>query len=441
MRRLNEFHNEISPANLLPAEILSRIADLASNTSWGRLDQVVIMTQVCRYWRLVLASHPWVWADITVKTITPVCLVTAALKNSRQLPLHLDLQIHLDGDNGTGNSLCRDLGCGCVKFLGFRPPPDPFAILSLLELHHKRIQKLQIRFLYHGKAYGHGIARLIQHPFFRRSFDALDSLSLSSTDACYNRQQPFGMPAPTAKIEGNFPRLRSLTLSGVRHILHPDLRCPILESLSIDFPANRTEGYGRLGGPEVDFLEQHHTLTAIVIKEQAVDQPVNFSRLKSVAFSGGGFDTSIDNGVYPTLLTVMKSLTIQTNNLITITASDEDGNSIACSVRRAGSFRIVEAWFAYLQFAQDDVEDLYLDLTKDVDSPYDVICGLSNVRTVHIAWAGDRTKRVIEQVTRALDRRGVRMGRWLKHVEDSRTSASRNDAFKSSGRRVGWECV
>lgn len=371
----------------------------------------------------------------------PLCIVTTALKNSRWLPLRLDLQIHLDGDNGTGNSHCKDLGCGCARFLGFRPPPEPFAVLSLLELHHKRIQSLQIRFLYHGRAYGHGVSQLIQHPFFRRSFDTLESLSLSSADACYNRQQPFVMPVSHAKIEGRFPQLRSLTLSGIRHILQPELRCPILESLSIDFPANRTEVYGRFGGPEVDFLERHSTLTAIVIKEQAVDQPVNFSQLKSVTFSGGGFDTSISNGVYPTLLTVMKSLTIHANNLITITASDKDGNSIACSVRRACSFRIVEAWGAYLQFAQDDVEDLYLDLTKDTDSTYDVICGLSNVRTVHIAWAGDRMKKVIEQVARALAHRGVRMERWLRHVENSQSAASRDGVFKSSVRRMGWECV
>ena len=402
------------------------------------------MTQVCRYWRSALTSYPWVWTDVTVKTATSVCRVATALKNSRGLPLRLDLQIHL-------NESKAPQAHWSLRFEGFRPPPDPFAVLSLLEPHHPRIRSLKIRFLYHGKTYNSAATRFIQHPLFRCSFDALGSLSLTFADANNVHHQPFAALTSSAQITGNFPSLKSMTLYGVRDILHPGFQCPMLKTLYIDLPDHRAEGYESMEGRELKFLEQHPTLTAIAIKEQVVGLPVKFSQLKSVTLSGGGFNISISNGVHPTFLTVMKSLTIQvTPRLISIVADDEDGNSITCLVRHTNPLRITEAWRAFLQFAQDGVENLYLDLARDVDSPYDVVRRLNNVNVVHILWAGMET--VIKKVAEAMncpqegspgwpDYRRRQVRRWVRRKESSQIAAFRDDAFKSCVSRWAWEYV
>ena len=450
IQRLTEFTNDISPINLLPPETLTRISDFLCHTqhAGGTSDQAVTMTQVCRYWRSALTSYPWAWTDVAVKSAaTPVYRVVTALENSRRLPLRLDIQIHLD-EKKTPNY--KDSARGIFRFAGFTPSPEPFAILSLLKPHHKRIQSLKIRFLYHGKAYSSAAARFIQHPFFRCSFDALGSLSLTLADACNGHYQPFVIPTPSARITGNFPILKSLTLSGVRHILHPGFQCPSLKTLYFDLPDHRGEIYERMEDEELQFLEQHSTLTAIAIKEQVARLPIEFCQLQSVTLSGGGFDISISNGVRPTFLTVMKSLTIQVSNeLISIAAGDEDfGNSITCLVRHTNPLRIVEAWRAYLQFAQDGVEDLYLDLVKDIDSPYDVVRRLNNVKTVHITWTGMEkvVKKVVEAVASPpsqgrVEHKKLQVRRWVKRKESAQIAASRDKAFESCVKKVAWEYV
>ena len=451
MHRLNEFHNGISPVNQLPPETLARIADLVcrAHRSWS--DQAMTMSQVCRYWRSVVTSYPLVWTGVTVKPVTPASRVTAALKNSHELPLHVDLQIHWDKDNGSGETRHKGSHHGRFRFADSRPPPEPFANLSLLEPHHKHIRSLRILFLYHGETHNLGVTQLIQHPFFGRSFDVLDSLSLSFEDTCKDwYRRPFVIPVWSTMIKGNFPRLRVLTLSGVKRILQPNFQCPVLESLSIDFPGDSTESCGRLDDREVDFLKQHSTLTSLVVKGRVLAQPVKFHRLKSVTLSGEGIRTSIRNGVHPTSLTVMTSLVIWATDPMAILASDADGNSITYSTRSTGPLRVVETWRSYLQFAQDGVEDLYLDLYRDTNGLYDVIRELSNVKTVYIMWAGYGTKRVVKSVAEALihpSRRSQvqpnyqkpRIGRWVRYEEDAQTAAPRDEAFKSYVSEWGLE--
>ena len=452
MHRLNEFHNGISPVNQLPPETLARIADLVCHAHRGWSDQAMTMSQVCRYWRSVVTSYPLVWTGVTVKPVTPASRVTAALKNSRELPLHVDLQIHWDEDNGSGEPRRKGSHHGRFRFADFRPPSEPFANLSLLEPHHKHIHSLRILFMYHGKTCKLGVTQFIQHPFFGCSFGVLDSLSLSFADAGEDwHRHPFVIPMGSTTIKGNFPRLRVLTISGVRKILQPKFQCPVLESLSIDFPDDYADSCGRLDDREVDFLKQHSTLTSLVMKAQVLAQPVKFCRLKSVTLSGEGFETSISNGVYPTSLTVMTSLAIWATDPMTILASDADRNSITYSTRSTGPLRVVEAWRAYLQFARDGVEDLYLDyldLDRNTYGLYDMIRELSNIRTVYIVWAGSGTKRVIKNVAEALiyPSRGPqvqpnyqkpRIGRWVMGEEDAQTAAPRDEAFKSCVSKCG----
>ena len=441
---MKELHNEIIVVNLLPPEILFRIAELACHTSKSPSDQAVIMTQVCRYWRLVIGSHPLVWTDVTVKSVTPLSRVTTALRNSRGLPLRLDLQIHVGEDKGLKFPGRGDAHRGHFRFADFRPPPEPFAILSVLEPYHKQIQGLQIQFLYDGQKYDGSAEQFIRNPFFRCSFDVLDSLSLSFADACSPLQRRVAYPSPST-IEGHFPRLRSLTLSGITSVLHPGLQCPAIESLSIDFPDYPTYGNTGVEGRALAFLKQHPALISLTIKEQRVDEPVKFCRLKSVTLLEEGFDTTIKNGVYPTSLTVMTSLTIQATDLVTIAASDKDGNSITCSARHPA--HIATTWGAFLWFARNGVEDLHLDLSNDTPSLYAVLSVLSAVKTVHMAWANDRMERVVETVAGYLSywRRGwhrkIQIRRWVKDEEDPWTAASRDDAFKLYASRWDWECV
>lgn len=364
-----------------------------------------------------------------VGPMTPVSRVAAALMNSGALGLHLDLQILWDDDKG---------------------PPGPLAILSLLESHSGRIYSLQIRFSYHGgNSTSHpGVAQLIQHPFFGRSFDVLDSLFLSFADTRKVGRHPFASPTGSEKIRGNFPQLRDLTLSGTRYILHPELRCPNLESLSMGFAIAR--GYWNSEDKEMDFLNQHGSeLTRLVILGQAVAQPVEFHQLKSVTLVGGGFERSVGNGVRPTFLTAMTSLEIRVAGLTTITASDADSNSITCSSPHTDPLGIVEAWRAYLGFAEDSVEVVYLDLGSGADAPYDILRGLSNVKTVYVAWAGYKTEGIIIKVTGAfthpsrgsqdqLSHQKRRMGRWVMCQEDPWTGPPRDEAFKSYVMKWGW---
>jgi hypothetical protein len=442
----NVFRNAIPPINMLPPEILTQIADFACHTS----DQAVTMTQVSRYWRSAITSYPWVWTNVTVKTITPVCRVATAFENSRGLPLRLNLQIHLDEQ---GTLRCMASTQGLFRFADFRPHPEPFTILSLLEPHHGRIQSLRIRFLYHDNTHDRAVTQLIRHPLFQCSFDVLDSLSLSVADACHTHYKLYATPAPSAKIGGNFPRLRSLRLSGITQILQPELRCPTLKSLSIDLPDCDPGYYTRLQDQELDFLKRHSTLTSVTIREQVVDQPVELRRVKSITLSGGRFGVSFDSGMLPTSLKVLKSLTMQvTNELTTIAARDDDGNSITCLVRHNDPLHMARAWEAYLHLPLEGVEDLYLNLTKDFDTPYDMICGLANVKTVYIAWVLGRTEKVIKKVAEAMphlhrespcspDQQRLRMGRWVKDIENSRVAATRNNLFKYYVEKQGWGCV
>jgi len=191
------------------------------------------MPQVSRYWRSVFTSYPWVWTDVTVKTATPLCRVTTALKNSRRLSLRLDLQIHLGEKDTAHHPHYMASTHGLFRFANFRPHPEPFTILSLLEPYHGHIQRFRIRFLYHDNTYGHdntydhAVTQLIQHPLFQCSFDVLDSLSLSVADVCHTWYRPYVFPALSAKVRGNFPRLRSLRLSVSDRSFNrsPDAQC------------------------------------------------------------------------------------------------------------------------------------------------------------------------------------------------------------------------
>ena len=220
----------------------------------------------------------------------------------------------------------------------------------------------------------------------------------------------------------------------------------MLKSLSINFPDRKTGYYIGFEDRELDFLKQHTTLTSLTIREQVVDHPLELRGLTSITLSGWGFGLSLHNGIRPTSLMVMKSLTIQaTNELITIAGRDEDGNSIACLVRHDDMLQFVGAWRAYLQFPLETVENLYLNLVKDTELPYDMICGLTNVKTVYVTWVFGRVEKVIKKVAEIMsyppDRQGLRMGRWVKGVESSRVATVRNDLFKYYVESLGWECV
>ena len=101
-------------------------------------------------------------------------------------------------------------------------------------------------------------------------------------------------------------------------------------------------------------------------------------------------------------MTVITSLTMRVADPTTITASDGDGNSISCSAPRADRFDMVEVWRAYLGFAQDGVEEVHLHVKWNSDAPYEVIRGLSNIETVHVARRGARMERVIDKLIEAL---------------------------------------
>ena len=285
--------NEISPINRLPPETLTQIADFSCRTS----DQAATTTQVFRYWRSVFTSYPWVWTDVTVKTATPLCRVTIALKNSSELTLRLNLQIYLDESDTAHHPHCMASTYSLFRFANFRPHLEPY---------HGRIQRLRIRFLYHDNTYDRAVTKLIQHPLFQWSFDILDSLSLFVADACHTWYRPYVFPGSSAKIEGNFPQLRSLRLFSIKQVLQPELRCPMLKSLSIDLPDCNNGYHTTLRDQELGFLKQHSTLTSVIIREQ----PVEFCRVKSITLSGGSSGISLKNGMRSASLRVTKSLTI-----------------------------------------------------------------------------------------------------------------------------------
>ena len=154
---------------------------------------------------------------------------------------------------------------------------------------------------------------------------------------------------------------------------------------------------------ELDFLKQYTTLASLTIREQVVDHPLELRGLKSITLSGWGFGLSFYNRIRPAPPPVMKSLTIQaTNELITAAGRDEDGNSIACLVHHDDMLQVAGARRAYLQFPLETVENLYLNPVKDTELPYDMICGLTNVKTVYVRWVFGRVERVIKKVAKIM---------------------------------------
>ncbi|KAF9782964.1 hypothetical protein BJ322DRAFT_1143368 [Thelephora terrestris] len=79
----------MTPARLLPSEILAKIFRHASEMGWTR--SPIVASHVCSTWRAAAHFHPSVWSRITVNLDTrdPICWTKHWLTMARQASLHV----------------------------------------------------------------------------------------------------------------------------------------------------------------------------------------------------------------------------------------------------------------------------------------------------------------------------------------------------------------
>lgn len=352
---LNVVQNQLPPVNWLPPEILTHIAGFVCAVSEDCTSQVSDLAQVCGYWRVVLTSYPPIWRDVKVRPTTPRTRVERVLERSGNLPLRVDIEIHQE-DSGSHEHRSHRQDTAP----NFHPSPHPFWSISLFEPHSSRIRCLRARYLHYGVDFDHGVGTFIRSLLFQDGFSALESLSLGYENARGNLSVILAKPLGGG-LAGSFPRLEALTIGGLKHIIDPCIQCPNLKSLIIDHPVSQPRT--PLVDSELDFLRRHHSLTSIVLNHQALVVPLRFSSLKSVVLNGQYVPETIANGMRPTFLRAMTSLTIQPAGFreLSFMAKDESGNSITCFCGYLSPLDPLGIWKAYRQFALDDVESVYFD--------------------------------------------------------------------------------
>ena len=175
--KFKALRNDLAPVNKLPPEMLSRIAQFFP------IRDLVVATQVCRYWRTTFISCGSLWCNIDC-TRGPEALT--CLHRSKGSPIHVSVRKIPDDD-----------------------------VLDRLPPHVGRIKSLHLQSRW-------SVAQMV----FTRFTDPAPNLQ-ALTVICRPSTAAAG-PVPSTLLTGNLPNLRSLTLQG----LASDLTNFILPSLT-----------------------------------------------------------------------------------------------------------------------------------------------------------------------------------------------------------------
>ena len=211
--KFRALRNILAPINKLPPEILSQIPQFFS------IRNLIVATQVCRYWRTTFISCGPLWCNIDCER-GPEAL--ACLHRSKRSPIHVSVRRIPDNE-----------------------------VLAKLSPHIVRIKSL----------YLHSRWSVAQSVFARFTDPAPDLETL--TIICRPSTAAAG-PVPSTLLTGNLPKLWSLTIQGLAsdlvHFVLPNLtyfelsnvtspplsmsllnlldfleRSPLLESVHVDF--------------------------------------------------------------------------------------------------------------------------------------------------------------------------------------------------------------
>jgi len=105
----------LCPVNRLPPEVLALCATFVSDADPG---PIVVLTNVCRYWRRAISSNPTSWASIAPgwKRLVPLCLERAG-----EVPLAVDITVSdVKSDEDFLNSLLPHTSrIGSLRLVGF----------------------------------------------------------------------------------------------------------------------------------------------------------------------------------------------------------------------------------------------------------------------------------------------------------------------------------
>jgi len=132
----------LCPVNRLPPEILALCATFVSDADPG---PIVVLTNVCRYWRRAISSNPTSWTSIAPgwKRLVPLCLERAG-----EVPLAVNITVSdVKSDEDFLNSLLPHTSrIGSLRLVGFASTEavaddlpgffsSPMLNLTSLELH------------------------------------------------------------------------------------------------------------------------------------------------------------------------------------------------------------------------------------------------------------------------------------------------------------------
>ena len=210
--------NEGSPVHWLPPEILTRILYLAvDHGSEEHVEQVIPLTHVCRYWRMLLLSYPRMWSTLCMKPGNPR-VISEWLARSQNIPLTVIAEF-IDAYE---HPPCRYEDSATATLIDTHDPEvcsRHAAILSLDQLlpHRSRIRDLNIEFYSSDPdwefRHDDELAELLYHPFFKETLPNLQRLDFR---AAHFEQDRYVITIPDFLFGRELPRLKELKYLGVR---------------------------------------------------------------------------------------------------------------------------------------------------------------------------------------------------------------------------------
>ena len=217
IERVENLLNEGTPTHRLPPEIMTRILYLAVDHGSGEhTKQIIPLTHVCRYWRMLILSYPRMWSTVCLKPGNPA-LISELLARSQKVPLTVIAEF----SDAYEHPPCRYTDSATATLGGIydiEVCPRHKAILSLDQLlpHRSRIRELDILIRFSDLDWTSedhdSEPSLSYHYFFKKTLPNLQRLDFRAT---HTEQARYSIPIPDHLFGRRLPRLKELKYLGV----------------------------------------------------------------------------------------------------------------------------------------------------------------------------------------------------------------------------------
>jgi len=267
--RVANLLNEGTPTHQLPPEILTRILYLAvDHGSEEHTEQVISLTQVCRYWRTLLLSYPRMWSTLCMKPGNP-SLISEWLARSQKVPLTVIAEFSDAYEHPPYTCRYEDSATATLAdSYDLEVCPRHEAVLSLDKLlpHRFRIHDLNILVRSSDPEWEEGDHSgeppLLYHHFFKESLPNLQRLDFRAT---HIEQSRYVIPIPELLFAGRLPRLKELKYLGANGGLIRTARNLVSCEIGV---WSESAGPAMIGSEELPMLLRNNkTAESLIIRE------------------------------------------------------------------------------------------------------------------------------------------------------------------------------